>query len=356
MLKRGLASLTIAIVSVALLSPRADAHSAGNSPSSNYVTTIESVTVTPRNSAHSTGFRLRSIEAGSRLELRWLSGAEVAVPDYDDRPYLRIGPNGAFVNTQSNAYYLNRDRNGATSLPTDLHPEGPPTWLRFTTQPVARWHDHRAHRMGGDPPNVTADPGHRHIVQEETITFSQGASTVAAVVRVSWVPGPSPAPFLLAAGVGAGVLSAWGSWATRRGRQVRTFCSVLVGLLVAVDAVHLTGIAFGIRGTLSSSLGRMMSIGYASVAAWVVGLIGVLVLHVRKAEDGFYLATFSAALITLVGGLADLGVLSRTSIPFAFPVAWARWSVAATLAAGVAIVVTAVRATRPSPVQARNDD
>ena len=39
-------------------------------------------------------FSAGKVEAGSRLELRWRSGPEVLVPDYDGHPYLRIGPKG----------------------------------------------------------------------------------------------------------------------------------------------------------------------------------------------------------------------------------------------------------------------
>ncbi len=354
-LKSGVVSFTLAFLCLGVFSPEADAHSAGNSPSSNYLTSIESIRATPSSGIRK-GFRLRSIEAGSRLELRWLSGPEIVVPDYDDHPYLRIGSRGAFVNTQSNAYYLNRDRNGATPLPTDLHPEGPPTWLKLSTEPVARWHDHRAHLMGGEPPNVAADPGHRHTVQEESVTFSQGKNTFDAAVRVSWVPGPNATPLLIGAGAIAMVLTAWGWWAMRRGRRLKTFCSVLLGLLIVVDAFHLTGIAFGIQGTFTSSLARMFSVGFVSIAAWLIGLISMYVLVRRKNTDGFYLAAFSAAFITLVGGLADFAVLYRTSIPFAFPVTLARWSVIGTLALGVTVVVTAVRSTRPEPVRSDNDD
>ena len=103
------------VIAVVALPARVEAHSASNTPSSNYVTSVVSVKADP-GSAKPSGFTLRSIEAGSRLELRWLSGDEIQVPDYDGHPYLRIGSAGTFENTQSNSTYLNRDRNGATQI------------------------------------------------------------------------------------------------------------------------------------------------------------------------------------------------------------------------------------------------
>ena len=46
---------------------------------------------------------------------------------------------------------------------------GPPEWQRVSGEPSYRWHDHRAHWMGGDPPLVTARPDQRQTVAEWTV-------------------------------------------------------------------------------------------------------------------------------------------------------------------------------------------
>jgi hypothetical protein len=345
MLRFGIA---LGFVAVLLLPRPVQAHSASNAPSSNYVTKVVSVSAT-NGGTSTTGFRLRSIEAGSRLELRWLSGDEITVPDYDGNPYLRIGRNGVFENTQSNAVYLNRDRNGATRIPDGLDPQGTPTWRKVSTASVARWHDHRAHRMGGDPPGVQAHPGRRQLVQEETIEFSQGTATWNAAVRVSWVPGPSPALAYGIIALGTLALLAAGLWATKW-RPGRVAPAVVLGLVIltCADAFHLAGIAFGIAGSTGAALGRMVSVGFASIAGWGVAIAAIALLT-RRRVDGLYLATFAAGLMTLVGGLADLSVFSHSSVPFAFSAGAARVAVVVTLVLGIAIAVVSIVATRPLP-------
>ena len=108
----------------------AQAHSASNSPASNYRTKL--LLVSPTSDA----YQAKVIETGNRFELRWKSGPELLVPDYDDHPYLRIGPKGVEENQQSNAKYLNSSRLGSTDIPDGLKPEGPPQWKRISTRPI----------------------------------------------------------------------------------------------------------------------------------------------------------------------------------------------------------------------------
>jgi hypothetical protein len=332
----------------------AQAHSASNTPSSNYVSKVLSITgpgVVP--------FTLASIEAGSRLELKWKSGPELLVPDYDGDPYLRIGPDGVFENQRSTATYLNRDRNGRTDIPDEAKQGAVPRWKKISGAPVARWHDHRAHRMGGDPPQVRQQPGKRHLVQENTFEILQGANesgaksastkTFLANVEVRWEPGPSPTPWLVGAGVLAILLSAlsivWGRTAAGRAR-LRAPLAGAVLILLGVDVLHLFGIAFGVRGTVGEGLVRTLSIGFGSFAAWVAAIVG-LTLYLRRRDDGLYLITFAAGLITMVGGLADLSALGNTSVPFAFPTVLARIAIALTIGLGIGLVIAGVLLTRP---------
>ena len=133
----------------ALLPARpASAHSAANTPASNYVSNISSI------APQATTFTVQVIEAGSRLELRWRSGDVVVVPDYDGYPYLRIGSKGVEENQQSNAVYLNRSRLGSTTIPDGLKPDGPPEWKRISTEPVRP-----RGGVGDDMPPTRLTPG-----------------------------------------------------------------------------------------------------------------------------------------------------------------------------------------------------
>jgi hypothetical protein len=343
---RAFALVLVALVGSLLAAAPASAHSAANTPASNYVSAITSVSPAPRT------FSVRVIEAGSRLELRWRSGADILVPDYDGHPYLRIGRDGVQENQQSNAVYLNRSRLGSTAIPDGLRPDGPPEWKRIATEPVARWHDHRIHWMSSAlPPQVAGRTDQRSHIQGWDVPLTQGSTTYHVNGVLSWVPGPSPLPYLGVSAVLAAALIGLAIWSRSTAAGVRRACLAAVPalvVLVAADAVHLAGIAFGIRSATGTAFGRLFTVGYVSIAGWVLSVIAVVLL-VRRRADALYLVTFAAGLMFVVGGLADYSVLSRTSVPFAFPVGVARWCIAVTLGMGLGLGVAGVLLTRPLP-------
>ncbi len=332
----------------------ASAHSAANSPASNYVSKILKV------SPNANSFHAAVIEAGNRFELEWKSGPVIEVPDYDGRPYLRIGPNGVEQNQQSNATYLNATRQGSGDLPK-TNPDGPPEWKRISKESIARWHDHRVHWMGSLIPDVVRGrEGKKTVIQPWTIEFTQGSTKGTVTGELLWVPGPSAAPFWILAFALFVLVTAAAVWAGRsvgRRHTVLRALSALMFLLVVVDAIHLFGIAFGVAGTTAQALGRVVSVGFVSIAAWLLGLIGVW-LVARNRADAPYLLTFSGGLMAIVGGFADVGVLSKTSIPFAFSASIVRPVVAITIGLGIGIAVAGVLLTRPLEKVAEfdNDD
>ena len=74
--------------------------------------------------------------------------------DYKQQPYVELKADGTVsVNTNSEAYYLNEDRQGETAVPKNLGSE--PKWKEIAKSGRYEWHDHRMHWMGaGDPPNL----------------------------------------------------------------------------------------------------------------------------------------------------------------------------------------------------------
>jgi hypothetical protein len=323
----------------------ASAHSAAGSPSSNYVTTLDGVR--PATNA----FKVAVIESGSRLEVTWLSGPPLIVEGYENDPYLRIGPAGVEQNSQSPAVYINRTRQGTDSPPESINPDGPAVWVKVSSTPIARFHDHRIHYMGSvPPPKVSDDPSTRQLVQPFEIKVHPGTLDAVPVLitgRVEWVPGPSAGRYFAIAAVLALVLAGVALWAgIRLDRRpiARTLTMVAAFALMTVDIVHLVGIAGGVQG--GSLFARLVSIGYASIAAWLMTMIA-LVLLVRKREDALYLITFAAGLITLVGGVADIGILSKSSVVFLWAAPIARAVVASTLGLGIGVVAAGVLLTRP---------
>ena len=322
----------------------APAHSASGSPSTNYVTTINSV------QPSASGFTVKSIEQGSRLEVRWKQGDPIVIAGYEGEPYLRIGPDGVDENRLSPAAYINRDRLGKTAPPADVDAEAAPAWKTVSGRPLARFHDHRAHYMGSvRPESVDANPGARQTIQQFDVPISQGEQSYLVVGVVEWVPNKSPALYLVVAVALFGALVATALWAGRsvvRGKAIRPLIVGALSALVVTDVVHLIGIAGGVAG--GSLLGRAITIGYASIAAWLIAGVSAL-LWLRGRPDALYLTTFAAGLITLVGGVADLSVLSKPSVVFLWSSSLARWCVAATLGLGLGLVVAAILLTRPNP-------
>jgi hypothetical protein len=323
--------------------PPASAHSADQSPASNFTTRV-----VPLTDAQREAFDFEVIEATSRVELEWRSGPPITVSDYDDRPYLRIGPDGVEENLNSNATYLNRSRlGGGVDIPDGVDPDAEPRWSPVSDTPLARWHDHRVHWMSSaDPPGVLKDRSKEQLVQPWEIPLRLGDTETVVRGELRWTPGPSPVvPLAVAALLGLALLAALVLLGQRSPRRAATLGAGAAAALVAVDLVHLRGIAFGVRGTVGEGLGRMVSIGFVPIAAWVVMAVGIVLL-LRGTRDAWYLVTLAAALITVVGGFADLGIVSRTAVPFAGGAALARWSVALTVGLGISLAVAGILATR----------
>lgn len=345
-LRRLLSSFAFAAGLLGVGGGPASAHSAANSPSSDYVSALRSVV------PGTIRFSVRVVEAGSRLELTWRSGGTLIVEGYDGEPYLRVTAGGVEENLRSTATYANRTRVGTQVIPDDADPAAPPKWSRISTHPVARFHDHRIHWMGTSrPPVVAQSPGRIHHVQDWTVVVRDGEQASASTWKINgtldWIPGPSPSvPLAGAAALAAAIVVAalWAGRSPARRRALRVPVMIVASLLVAVDAVHLAGIAGGILG--GSIVGQFLSVGWASVAAWIMVVVA-MALMARGRDDALYLLTFAGGIITLVGGMADLTVLSRTSVVFAYSITLARTVVALTLGLGIGLVVASVLLTRP---------
>lgn len=316
--------------------PPAAAHSAaGGLDATNYLTRLD--TVRP----DVPGVRFRVIETGNRLELRNTTDETVLVKGYQDEPYLRIDRRGVFENVKSPATYLNADRNQTKAPPPSADPETAPEWRKVSSDPVARWHDHRAHWMLDDPPRpVRQNPTRRHQVFEWQVPFEVGSQPVVARGDLVWVPGSSSVPWLalaavaLAATVAAALSSAWAP-----------ALAALLALLVVSDVVHAVGVQWAGEYATGTRVARLLGSGFFSVIGWVAGVTGVWML-LRRRPDGLLLAAVAGLLGALFGGIVDLGDLSKSQLPFAFPAVVGRFTVALSLGLGLGLVAGAVLALR----------
>jgi hypothetical protein len=326
-MRRIVCTVVTAVVLLTVTAPAASAHSVSGVSATNFRTEMRSV------SPEVPGLTVRVIETGSRFELENRSGEEVVVFGYSKEPYLRVGPGGVHENVRSPATYLNRTRRG-TTVPGNADAAAPPEWRKVSSEPVARWHDHRIHWMSDqDPPAVQRDPGRRHVVIPGwAVDMRRGTTDISARGDLVWVPGPSPFPWLLLALVLAAVVAAL----ALRPFWTAALAAAMVAL-VAVDAFHAIGVGLANAGSFGTRLGKILAGSFYSFPAWIVGAVGVYWL-LRRRSEGLAAVAVSAAVMALAGGLADLAVFSRSQVPFAFSASLVRLAVALTigLAVGVA--------------------
>ena len=338
-LQRNLIRALIMSFVVVLTPTPASAHSASNTPTSNFHARVTSVV--PR----STRFTIEVIEATSRIELTWRSGEELAVPGYDNEPYLRVGPDGIFENQASNATYLNRDRQGATQLPANTGPDRPPVWKRVGKGATVRWHDHRVHWMGSTvPPIVAGNRNRPHQIQTWTIPITQGTTRHEVTGVLTWVPGPSSLPYLgvVAIVAASSILIAFVIRRRPRFIPITKYVAAATLTLIAIDAVHLVSIAGGVRGP--GIITRLFKIGAFSFPVWIAGLVGTFFI-LRNRFDGLYLAVFAALFVAISGGFADVNVLSSSATASYLAIGTVRILVTATIAMGLAITIIGVALT-----------
>lgn len=330
------ALLLLCIVGIALVvaAPPADAHGLGGLQPSNYRTRILSVTPSIP------GVTITSIDLGARLQLTNRTRKDVTVIGYEGEPYLRIGPRGVYENLRSPSTYENRSGTGTAPVPSTADAHAPPQWHRIGSEPVARWHDHRAHWMGnGDPPSVSRAPDRTHtVIPRWTLRYTWGSERVTVTGDVRWIPGPSMWPWLAVAAVLAmatALLCLLPIW--------RWIAGVGLVLLIAAETAHVIGLW---NASTAADLARFLAVVY-SLGAILMAVAAVAWL-VRKPEwDAAPLVLLAGIFVVIAGGLAGITTLSHSQLPTTLPPAVARWSVAASLGIGLGLVIGAARHLKP---------
>lgn len=328
----GLAAVLGMAAVVASAGP-ASAHTLTGVPPTNYRSEVLSV------DPPVPGVHVELLDLGRRIRLSYAGPDEVVVLGYQREPYLRVGRQGVLENRRSPAVYQNRVTavgTTATTLPSLADATAPPEWHPISTGHTATWRDQRTRWEGADPPGVAEAPGLTQIVVPTwTIELREGDTPVVIEGRITWVPGPSPWPWVaLAVGLAAGcsALVRWRHWGPA--------LSGCVATLVALDIVRSVGVAMAGGGSVAAMAVSVLLGGLVSVIAWVVGVRSIGALQ-HSRESGS-LAAGGAGFFIAVYSLSDLPVLSRSQVPLAFSSTFARAAVAGSLGLGVGLVVAAV--------------
>ncbi len=246
-----------------------------------------------------------------RIELRWNRPTEIMVLGYADEPYLRIGPDGAFENARSPSVESNRERFGTVVGRDSVDASATPEWRRISSDPVAVWHDHRAHWMSqGEPPaRVAAEPDERHVVQTYSIPVLVDGEAASIPGQLDYIPPPSPWPLvaaiLLLALIGAGVvLRAPTEVAVWVARAVAAAGVGAGGALLVADAI----------GAPSDGLTAGTTEGippFVQAGLWTALVAAVIVAWLRAARRGRAAESVVMLVGTLVlAGVAGLGRIS----------------------------------------------
>jgi hypothetical protein len=330
------ASLVAAGLVLLTASP-AFAHALNGASPSNYRTRILAVEP-PR-----PGIDVEVVEAGNRILLTNRTQDEVVVLGYVKEPYLRIGPQGVFENLRSGATYTNRSRLPTAEVPAKASrdPNTPPEWRKVSAGNSFRWHDHRVHYMGLQPPGpVKADPGQEHVIipaWEVPLLVGPGQEEILVKGDLTWVPGPSNLPWLgLAALSGLALVGLVLGPGARRPSLARGALMVALAVLVALDVSRLAGLA----GNVGSSLIRAAGQNLPAVAAWVVAVLAAVFILRGDARVGPALAAGTGALFAL-SAFGDINVLSRSQLATNAPVWLIRMSVATGFGLGLGLLVVA---------------
>ena len=341
-MRRTLLVATASLVWLGVAAPPASAHSVSGVGATNFQTTLRSVTpVVP-------GLEVDVVEAGSRFEAENRTGQELLVLGYKGEPYLRIGPDGVFQNKLSPATYINASRKGGTPpAEAEQAKVGDTDWEKVSSEPIARWHDHRIHWMGNiNPPEVRNNPDERHVIKmnandpQWAIPMRLGANQeIVAKGELVWVPGPSPLPWIalivasLAVVVLLGRRANWGAG-----------LAAVTAVLLAVDVFQVLGIGLANAGDLGSRLTKSITQSPYQPLAWAIAILAIVWLR-RARSEGLSLAAVAGLQIAFLGGIADLSALSRSEVPFGFAPDLARLAVALSVGLGFGLaLVAALRA------------
>ena len=140
------------------------------------------------------GLDVQVLNRDDRLLLHNTSGETVIVEGYSGEPYARIEGDGTVsVNTDSEAYYINEERDGKVDTPDSADSKGEPHWEEVSKTGRFEWHDHRMHWMSEEDPEQVKDKDVRSKVFDWEVPLDVDGRAGAISGTLFWTPTASAA-------------------------------------------------------------------------------------------------------------------------------------------------------------------
>jgi hypothetical protein len=149
------------------------------------------------------GVKVTVLSRDDRLLLRSDGGHTVVIEGYSEEPYARIEPDGTVsVNTDSEAYYINEERDGQVPVPDAADSKGEPRWKEVSKTGRFEWHDHRMHWMSKDDPEQVKDKSVRTKVFDWKVPVEVDGKASAISGTLFWTPAAGTSvPWALIVGI-----------------------------------------------------------------------------------------------------------------------------------------------------------
>ncbi len=152
------------------------------------------------------GVTVEVLNRDDRLLLHNTSGKTVLIDGYSEEPYARVEPDGTVsVNRNSEAYYINEERDGKVAVPESVDPDAAPQWEEISKTGRFEWHDHRMHWMAESDPDAVKDKDVRSKVFDWRVPIEVDGQPGEIAGTLFWTPvasgGPPLLPIILAVAV-----------------------------------------------------------------------------------------------------------------------------------------------------------
>jgi len=135
------------------------------------------------------GITVEVLNRDDRLLLRNDSGEDVVVEGYSKEPYVRLDADGTvLVNENSEAFYINEERDGQVDVPDGVDSKGEPRWKEVSKTGTYEWHDHRMHWMSEGDPEQVEDKDVRTKVFDWKVPLTVDGRQGAIAGTLFWTP------------------------------------------------------------------------------------------------------------------------------------------------------------------------